>query len=233
METQAEYILQGINLKKSFFIKQREMVIFDNLNIKFPKGKIIVITGRSGVGKSTLLNLLGGLDQPTNGSIVFENIKFDKLSNSELAELRRRKIGVIFQNFNLLSSWTAFENVEAVLLHSEMDEKTQFEKIRTLLSEMGLGDRLDNLPAELSVGQQQRVAIARTLINEPQLILADEPSGDVDLETADEIIDRLITNVKQKGTTLIVATHGAFPLHHADEVYLLKEGALSRKEKVS
>ena len=229
MGTASEFILQGKDLGKSYFTNDRETVVFKGINAAFRKGKVTVVTGRSGVGKSTLLNLLGGLDLPTSGRVVFEDLELNALSNAELADLRSRKIGIIFQSFNLLSSWTAFENVEAALLHTDLDEPAQREKILSLLSRLGLGDRLDNLPAELSVGQQQRVAIARTLINEPALILADEPTGDVDPETAQEILGHLLEAVRNRGASLIVATHGSFPLNHADEVYRLENGGLTRQ----
>ncbi|MBF0544050.1 MAG: ABC transporter ATP-binding protein [Candidatus Riflebacteria bacterium] len=228
-EISKKIFLEGKDLKKSFFLKGKEIKVFDRVNFSFENGKVIVIQGRSGVGKSTLLSLLGGLDRPTEGSISFEGTPFENCSNEELALLRRRKIGIIFQNFNLLSSWTAAENVEAVLMHSGVSESVRRQKVEALLSELGLADRLDNLPSELSVGQQQRVAIARTLANDPVLILADEPTGDVDPETAKEIIEKLLVLVKNKGTTLIVATHGNFSESWADQIYQMKDGGLEKK----
>lgn len=227
MENQNGYILQGFNLKKSYVKNGREIPVFDKIDAGFPQGKISVITGRSGAGKSTLLNLLGGLDEPTSGSVHFDGIELGTLSNAQLADLRGKYIGIIFQNFNLLSSWTAYENVEAALFHADISDKERREKVCSLLTSLGLGDRLDNFPAELSVGQQQRVAVARTLVHEPKLILADEPTGDVDPETAKDIIYRLVEVVKSKGTTLVVATHGTFPLDIADKVYSIKNGALT------
>ncbi|MBF0407615.1 MAG: ABC transporter ATP-binding protein [Candidatus Riflebacteria bacterium] len=220
-------VLEAKDLKKSFFLNGKEIKVFDQINFAFESGKVIVIKGRSGVGKSTLLSLLGGLDRPSAGSISFEGIGFENLSNEELALLRRKKIGIIFQNFNLLSSWTAAENVEAVLMHSGIDESIRRQKVESLLTELGLGDRLDNLPSELSVGQQQRVAIARTLANDPTLILADEPTGDVDPETANEIIEKLLVPVKTRGATLVVTTHGNFPESFADQIFQMKDGQIN------
>lgn len=220
-------IIEGKDVKKSFFLNNKEIKIFDHVQFSFARGKVYVITGRSGTGKSTLLSLLGGLDRQTAGSILFEGKALETLSNEELALLRQQKIGIIFQNFNLLTSWTAAENVEAVLMHTGMDPVVRREKVAGLLNELGLGDRLDNLPAELSIGQQQRVAIARTLANEPSLILADEPTGDVDPETGDEIIEKIMMPVKNRGATLIVTTHGTFPTNLADQVFQLKDGVLS------
>lgn len=227
MENQNGCILQSCNLKKSYTKNGREIPVFDKINAGFPHGKISVITGRSGAGKSTLLNLLGGLDEPTSGSVRFDGIDLGALSNAQLADLRGKNIGIVFQNFNLLSSWTAYENVEAALLHTELSDKERREKVCSFLTNLGLEDRLDNFPAELSVGQQQRVAIARTLVHEPKLILADEPTGDVDPETAKEIIDTLMEAVRSKGTTLVIATHGTFPLDIADKVFSIKDGSLT------
>ncbi len=222
-------IMEARDLKKSFFLHGKEIVVFQNLSFSFSKSKVTLITGRSGVGKSTLLGLLGGLDRQTSGSILFEGTPLEGLSNAELAILRRQKIGIIFQNFNLLTSWTAAENVEAVLMHTGIDPTLRREKVTGLLKELGLENRLENLPSELSVGQQQRVAIARTLANEPMLILADEPTGDVDSETAQEIIEKLMMPVRQKGASLIVATHGTFPEKYADQIYVLKDGQLTKR----
>lgn len=226
---ESSFFMQGIGLKKSFFLGGKEIPVFSEIEFSFEKGKVIVIVGRSGVGKSTLLGILGGLDRQSSGSVTFENKSLEKMTNEELAILRREKIGIIFQNFNLLTSWTAAENVEAVLMHTGIDPAERRKKVEVLLTELGLGDRLENLPSELSVGQQQRVAIARTLANEPTLILADEPTGDVDPETAEEIIEMLLKPVKERGVTLIVATHGTFPLNRADKVFELKDRKLTEK----
>ena len=190
-------------------------------------GEIVTITGRSGEGKSVLLWLLSGLDRPDSGQVVFMGRSLDGLSNRELARLRGDEIGIIFQNFNLVASWTAVENVESAMRHNGMNPQERRQKAVAALAELGLGERLDNLPAELSIGQQQRVAIARTLVNDPTLILADEPTGDVDPETAREIIDLLLAPVKEKGATLIVATHGNLPLDEAHRMLVLKEGRLT------
>jgi putative ABC transport system ATP-binding protein len=219
-------LLKCENVTKNFVVKQGEIQVLKGINLSANKGEIVVITGKSGTGKSTLLWILGGLERPTSGKVIFEDHSMDKLSSEDLAILRRRKIGIIFQNFNLLPSWTAFENVEAAMMHTGTPKPTRKEKTRTLLNGLGLGDRFDNLPSELSIGQQQRVAIARAIANEPSLILADEPTGDVDPETASEIINHLLAPVKDKNVTLIITTHGAFPLDVADRVFYMKDGNL-------
>jgi len=221
-----EILLKCEGLTKNFYVKQREIQVLKGIDLSVNKGEIVVISGKSGTGKSTLLWILGGLERPTSGKLVFEGRFIDELSNEDLAILRRRKFGIIFQNFNLLPSWTAFENVEAAMLHTGISKSARKEKAKALLGELGLSDRFDNLPSELSIGQQQRVAIARAIANEPSLIFADEPTGDVDPETATEIIDHLIQPVKEKTVTLIVTTHGAFPLDIADRVFYMKDGKL-------
>lgn len=224
-------ILTGTGLTKSYPLRGREIRVLTDVSFVFPRGSTIAVSGRSGAGKSTLLSLLAGLDRPTSGSIRFEGTALETLSVEELALLRRNRIGIIFQNFNLLPTWTAVENVEAVLMHTGIAPEVRREKAVKLLESLGLGERLDNLPSELSVGQQQRVAVARTLANDPSVILADEPTGDVDHETADEILSSLFRRVKTDGATLIVATHGAFPIERADLVYRLADGILTPGKK--
>jgi len=221
-----EVLCECKDLRKSFTVKGREIRVLKGLNLSVSRGEIVVIVGRTGTGKSTFLRVLGGLERQTSGSVIFEGHCMENLSNEELALLRRQNIGIIFQNFNLLLSWTAFENVEAALLHTGRSKSTRHEKVKTLLNNVGLGGLLDYLPSELSIGQQQCVAIARALANEPILILADEPTGEIDSEAAQEIIGHLITPVKEKGVTLIIATHGIFPLSIADRAFYMKDGTL-------
>jgi putative ABC transport system ATP-binding protein len=221
-----EVILECRDVHKSFFIRGKEIAVLKGIDFSVKKSEIVVITGKSGTGKSTLLGLLAGLEPPNSGSIIFEGKNLEKMNNEELAMLRRKKIGIIFQSFNLLSSWTAYENVEGALINSGLPKIERRAKIEKLLAELGLADRMDNLPAELSVGQQQRVAVARTLINEPLLILADEPTGDVDPETGKEIMERLIAPVRKRGTAMALVTHGDSFKDTADRVFRLAEGRL-------
>ncbi len=226
-----EILLKCEDLTKSFYVKQKEIQVLKGIDLSINKGEIVVISGKSGTGKSTLLWILGGLERPTSGKLIFEGYSINDLSNEDLAILRRKKFGIIFQNFNLLPSWTAFENVEAAMLHTSISKSVRKERAKTLLNELGLGDRLDNLPSELSIGQQQRVAIARAIANDPSIIIADEPTGDVDPETAKEIITHLITPVKEKKVTLIVATHGVFPLDVANRIFYMIDGKLNQKSE--
>ncbi|MBI3910148.1 MAG: ABC transporter ATP-binding protein [Armatimonadetes bacterium] len=220
-------LLECRDLRKTFVVKRQEICVLESITFSVNRGEIVVLTGKSGAGKSTLLGILAGLDRPTSGSAIFEGRPLESMTNEALAWLRRRDIGIVFQSFNLLPSWTAFENVEAALMHTGLSKSARRQKVVALLEALGLGARLDNLPAELSVGEQQRVAVARTLIHAPKLLLADEPTGDVDPETAQEIIARLVAPVKETGATLIVATHGIFPQEIADTVFQMKDGRLA------
>lgn len=220
-------ILECKNLRKKFTVGGKAISVLKGISFSVNRGESVIIQGRSGAGKSILLWLLCGLEQPTSGEVLFEGRPLQNLNNSQLASLRRDKIGIIFQNFNLITSWTALENVESALLHSNISKKAGQQKAAEILAELGLGERLNNLPAELSIGEQQRVTVARTLINEPTLILADEPTGDVDPETAQEIIQMLKGPVKERGASLLITTHGNFPLEAADRILSLENGLIT------
>ena len=220
-------ILQVENLARTFNARGHEIKVFEEVSFSVEAGELFLLTGRSGAGKSTLLSLLCGLDRATSGKVYFQGRDLNSLSLAELAELRAGSIGMIFQNFNLIPGWTALENVEAVLMHRGIGSDERRKRATDILRELGLQDRLNNLPAELSVGQQQRVAVARTLINNPVLIIADEPTGDVDAETAAEIVALLLPRVKSGSTAMVVASHGLFNSELASRVACLKDGRLS------
>jgi len=189
-----------------------------------------VIQGRSGTGKSTLLQILAGLDRPSGGHVEIAGQSLEDLSAGALADLRRQTLGFIFQNFNLIPSWTAGQNVEAALIYKKLPGPSRRQKACDMLGALGLGDRIDHLPSELSVGQQQRVAIARALIHAPAIVFADEPIGDVDPETGKGIMDCLVGMVRRNGTTLIVCTHGDLAPEAVDQRYLLQDGRLVSQE---
>jgi putative ABC transport system ATP-binding protein len=224
-------ILESRDIRKIFHGKNRKIVALDGVDLAVRKKGIFAITGKSGAGKSVVLGILGGLDRPSSGSVLFEGRPLEQLSKSELSFLRREKMGFIFQSYNLIPSWSAFENVEVALLNQGMPRKLRREKVEKLLTEFGLEDRFDSLPSELSMGQQQRVAIARALANEPSLILADEPTGDLDPTTGQEIISYLTRLVRERGVTLVIATQGNFPLEAANQVVYLRNGRLSSEKE--
>lgn len=217
-------VLACRNLQKSFVGRDRKIDVLNGVNLTVRAGEIIVISGRSGAGKSTFLQILAGLDRPSAGKVLLDGIDIGPLSNDKLACMRREHMGIIFQHSNLLHSWTAIENVEAVLYHRSVARKERRERAMRLLCSLGLGDRFKHLPSELSAGQQQRVAIARALINDPRIIFADEPTGDVDSQTASEITELLVKSVHAAGASLVIVTHGTFPHNIANRRLTLADG---------
>lgn len=220
-------LLKVAGLSKTFKTRKAGIEVFKDLSFELKLGEVVAIYGRSGEGKSTLLGILSGLDRQTSGSVEFAGCALENMSVSGLAELRAQKIGMIFQSFNLIASWTAVENVEAVLMHRGIPAAQRRDKAVKVLQKLGLGNRLDNYPSELSVGQQQRVAVARTLVNDPVLILADEPTGDVDAETAREVVDLLLPRVRNGSAAMLVVSHGVFAAAYADRVLRLENGNLT------
>ena len=224
----AEAILACEGLSKSFRTRRGEVRVLDGVDLCVRTGEVVVISGKSGEGKSTLLNLLAGLEAPTSGCVKFCGRDLDAMTARERALLRRSRMGMIFQSFNLLPAWTAFENVEAALLTHDMPKGERRDKVEAGLREVGLAERMDMLPAELSVGQQQRVAVARTLAMAPDLVLADEPTGDVDPETGREIMALLRDHAEGDGRAMLIATHGDFPTQDVDAILRLEGGKLTR-----
>lgn len=222
-------ILKCNNITKSFKIRNQPIDVLKGIDLEVFPGELIVIKGRSGEGKTVLQWLLSGIDSPSSGEILFEGTPYNKLTSEELANVRRKKIGLLFQNFNLIPSWTALENVESALLNTGLSIDERRQKAIAILNRMELGERLNNLPVELSVGQQQRVALARALINEPALLIADEPTGNVDDETAKDMLNIILPYVKEKKNAMVVTTHGHFTeLQHADRLFHLKDGKLTQ-----
>ncbi len=194
-----------------------------NVNLKIKQGEMLAIMGQSGSGKSTLMNLLGFLDRPSDGSYSLNGSDVSKLKDDELARLRNREIGFVFQSYNLLARANAVENVELPMIYA--GSKNRRQKAETILQELGLGDRMSHKPSELSGGQQQRVAIARALINEPSIILADEPTGNVDSKSGVEIME-ILKGLNKKGITIILVTHEAHIAKYARRVIRFMDGRI-------
>lgn len=202
----------------------------DGVDLGIGRGEYVSIVGPSGSGKTTLFNLIGGLDRPTAGQVYIDGVDISKLDAYELAWLRCRKIGYIFQNFNLIQVLTALENVALPTVFAGVPRDDGQEKAEKLLGSVGLGDRVNHKPTELSAGQQQRVAIARALANDPAIILADEPTGNLDLNTGMEIIELLHGLNRRKGLTLVAATHDTKMIKASDRIVWLRDGQIEKIE---
>jgi predicted ABC-type transport system involved in lysophospholipase L1 biosynthesis ATPase subunit len=199
--------VQTVDLVKSYGPAHSAVLALRGVTLEIPKGERVALLGKSGSGKSTLLNILGGLDRPTAGSVRVGGRDLATLSGKELARHRLTTVGMIFQSFNLIPSRTALQNVELPMVFAGLAPRDRRAAARQALEAVGLGQRLDHLPNQLSGGEHQRVAIARALVNNPEVLLADEPTGNLDSATAAEVIDLLMAHVRAHGTTLILVTH--------------------------
>jgi putative ABC transport system ATP-binding protein len=223
----SEIQTECISLSKHYTSKNQTVIALDDVSLGFNKNDTVLIKGRSGAGKSTLLNLMCGLIKPTNGKVIIDKICINELSDVFLSELLASKIGIIFQSFNLLPAYTVYENIEIALV-PKMPGLIEIEKkIMSLLDQFNLRNKAQLLPSELSVGQQQKVAIIRTLAKEPYIIFADEPTGSVDDQTAKEILEYLTNLKKERQVTLVIATHGNIPDNFADKIFILNNGRLT------
>jgi len=219
-------VMQTKNLGRIYKVGRETVHALEDININIHNGEFVAIVGPSGSGKSTLLNLLGGLDQPSHGSVFLDNHNLADYREEDLAALRRQKIGFIFQRHDLFSELLVRENVEFPLLINDVPSTERKDRTQQLLSIVGLSDKSENLPEELSGGQQQRVGIARSLANSPLILLADEPTGNLDSSTAAEIVDILIDLTQKNGLTLIMVTHDLEVASRAGRILTLRDGHL-------
>ncbi|MFQ5580811.1 MAG: ABC transporter ATP-binding protein [Nitrospiria bacterium] len=219
-------MIEVVNLSKSFTMAGEELVILRGVSLSIAEGEMLAIIGASGVGKSTLLSILGGLDRPTSGKIQFEGEDLFGRSDPELAEFRNKKIGFVFQFHHLLHEFSALENVMMPGLIRRMNHNVIRAAAKELLDSVGLYQRLHHKPGELSGGEQQRVAIARALVLQPRLILADEPTGNLDTHTSDEIFGLLKDLNKKRGMTFVLVTHNEKLSHQADRVVSMIDGQI-------
>src|SRR5213594_1424083 len=203
------------NVKKIFKREATEVVALSNTSLGLESGGFLCLMGPSGSGKSTLLNLIAGIDRPTSGDVIVDEKNISSMSEGQLAVWRNHTIGFIFQTFNLIPVLTAFENVELPLLLTKLSKGERREHVETALSLVGLRDRMTHYPRQLSGGQEQRVAIARAIVTDPALILADEPTGDLDAHSADEVLAILERLNKEFGKTVVMVTHDRRAAHHA------------------
>lgn len=214
-------IIEVKNLQKQYRQGEKIIKAVDGVNLRVGKGEFVVIIGPSGCGKTTFLQLLGGLDYPSSGEVIIDEIDITKINERKLAKIRRDKIGFIFQSFNLIPTLTASQNVEAAIAHQS---KNYSSKTKELLEKVGLGKRANQLPNLLSGGEQQRVAVVRALINKPEIILADEPTGNLDSKTGQEILSILADLNKKYHQTIILVTHSEYAKQYASQTVEMKDG---------
>jgi putative ABC transport system ATP-binding protein len=217
-------MVEAIGVRRDFPMGSTVVHALDGVDLRIARGELVAVRGRSGSGKTTLLSLIGGLDLPTAGQVFVDGQSVSDMSQAELVELRRRKVGFIFQAFGLLSILSAAENVEVPMRLVAADPRERDDRVAVLLELVGLGDRARHRPHELSGGEQQRVAIARALANRPQLLLADEPTGQLDSGTGQAVMNLLRGIVRSEGLTAVIATHDPSLLDIADRVVELRDG---------
>ncbi len=218
-------VIEVINVKKSYILGDMEIPILHDINLEVREGEFLAIMGPSGSGKSTLMNLIGFLDRPTEGRIIIKGLDINKLSDKEVARLRGLEIGFVFQTFNLIPRLTALENVELPTYANIRGGVDTHERAKDLLKLVGLEDRMHHKPGELSGGQSQRVAIARALINDPAILLADEPTGNLDSKTGCEILD-IFRKLNEDGRTIVMITHDPEIAGYADRIVLVRDGII-------
>jgi putative ABC transport system ATP-binding protein len=220
-----DLVIEARNLTKTYMMGEFEVQALRGVSFTIERGEMLSIMGPSGSGKSTMMNTLGCLDRPTSGEYILDGESVGEMNDDQLASVRNRKVGFVFQSFNLLSRLTALGNVELPLRYAGLTEGRR-ERAKAALEAVGLGDRMTHRPYELSGGQQQRVAVARALVNNPAIIMADEPTGNLDSKVGKEIMSLLLNLNKDRGTTLIIVTHDPLIAEQTQRVIRLRDGEL-------
>ncbi len=220
------------NIVKSYPLDGFNLKILKGISLEINQGEFVAIMGPSGSGKSTLMNILGCLDKPTSGKYALDGVNVEKMTNDQLAEIRNKKIGFVFQGFNLLSRTSAIENVELPMIYAGVPDEERVERAQKALKSVGLKDRMNHMPNQLSGGQQQRVAIARAIVNDAPIIFADEPTGNLDTKMSVEIMDLFTKLNKEMGRTIILVTHEEDIALFADRIIKIVDGEIHSDEKV-
>lgn len=217
------------NVNKDYMEGSEKVHALKEVNFEIGAGEFVAIIGPSGSGKSTLMNILGCLDVPDSGEYYIDNTNVAGLNDNSLADIRNKKIGFVFQNFNLLPRLTAFENVELPLIYSGFNKKERYKKTMKAMEMVGLMDRIKHKPNEMSGGQQQKVAIARAIVGEPEVILADEPTGNLDSKSGEEIMD-ILSGLNRKGKTVVLITHNLSAVKYAERILKIRDGELHEEK---
>jgi len=230
MAEQTTPAVQTVDVTKVYRVGSMDYPALKGINLKIGKGEFVSIIGPSGSGKSTLLNVIGALDRPTSGRVIIDGIDLKRLNEDNLSLLRNRKLGFVYQSFNLIQRLTSLENVEMPLISRGIPERVRRDRSLKLLSAVGLGAKANKRPVELSGGEQQRVAIARALVTQPALIIADEPTGNLDSKTTREVVDQFVHVNKEFGTTILVVTHNTEIANMTERVISIKDGLVEKEE---
>ena len=228
----AQPVLSVEDVHKIYDLGEVKVHALRGVNVQILPGEFVAIMGTSGSGKSTFMNMLGCLDKPSHGRYVLEGTDVSRLNKNELAAIRNRKLGFVFQGFNLLARTTALENVELPTLYARLNKEERVKRAEEALKLVGLGDRMDHFPSQLSGGQQQRVAIARALVNRPAILLADEPTGNLDSRTSVEIMDIFQKLNEERGITIVVVTHEPDIAQFGKRIIVFRDGKIRRDEPV-
>ncbi len=226
-EADTRGVIRLTDIGKSYYIGKQEVPVLTQIDLSIMRGEFVSIMGPSGAGKSTLMNILGCLDRPTRGSYLLDGDEVATLDDSRLAYTRNRKIGFVFQSFNLLPKLSALDNVVLPMIYGNVFKKERRDRAVRMLESVGLGDRIDHMPAEMSGGQRQRVAIARALINDPAIIMADEPTGNLDSKSTKEVME-IFSSLYKEGKTIILVTHEPDVAEYATRHVILSDGHISK-----